>query len=349
MKKMNLISKIFFNIFVIIFGITTIGSDIALANAGAITAFLGQSTQQIINDGSSESIIMNFSDFSSIKELQNHASDITAQVTEEGAVLLKNDNNALPLSSGAKVNLYSSSSVNYIYSGGGSSFAKKADFISLKEGLESSNFQVNQDLWNWYAENPSYFGDHTSNTSSDKAAYTIKDAKWDDINTAAKSNEAEAAIFVLSRYGTEATDLKFTGGSATDYSNGNYLELSPTEIDVLKNLKALKDAGKISKIIVLLNSVNQVECDYINDPAYGIDAVLWVGIGGTSGTLGIGRILSGEVSPSGKLTDTYWTSHHYNPVYANFGSYDNEGEVLSTANGGKSNSYVVFQEGIYLG
>ena len=349
MKKMNLISKIFFNIFVIIFGITTIGSDIALANAGAITAFLGQSTQQIINDGSSESIIKNFSDFSSIKELQKHASDITAQVTEEGAVLLKNDNNARPLSSGAKVNLYSSSSVNYIYSGGGSSFAKKADFISLKEGLESSNFQVNQDLWNWYAENPSYFGDHTSNTSSDKAAYTIKDAKWDDINTAAKSNEAEAAIFVLSRYGTEATDLKFTGGSATDYSNGNYLELSPTEIDVLKNLKALKDAGKISKIIVLLNSVNQVECDYINDPAYGIDAVLWVGIGGTSGTLGIGRILSGEVSPSGKLTDTYWTSHHYNPVYANFGSYDNEGEVLSTANGGKSNRYVVYQEGIYLG
>ena len=349
MKKMNLISKIFFNIFVIIFGITTIGSDIALANAGAITAFLGQSTQQIINDGSSESIIMNFSDFSSIKELQAHASAITSKVTEEGAVLLKNDNNALPLSSGAKVNLYSSSSVNYIYSGGGSSFAKKADFISLKEGLESSNFQVNQDLWNWYAENPSYFGDHTSNTSSDKAAYTIKDAKWDDINTAAKSNEAEAAIFVLSRYGTEATDLKFTGGSATDYSNGNYLELSPTEIDVLKNLKALKDAGKISKIIVLLNSVNQVECDYINDPAYGIDAVLWVGIGGTSGTLGIGRILSGEVSPSGKLTDTYWTSHHYNPVYANFGSYDNEGEVLSTANGGKSNRYVVYQEGIYLG
>ena len=349
MKKMNLISKIFFNIFVIIFGITTIGSDIALANAGAITAFLGQSTQQIINDGSSESIIMNFSDFSSIKELQSYASAITAQVTEEGAVLLKNDNNALPLTSGAKVNLYSSSAVNYIYSGGGSSFAKKADFISLKEGLESANFQVNQDLWNWYAENPSYFGDHTSNTSSDKAAYTIKDAKWDEINTAAKSNEAEAAIFVLSRYGTEATDLKFTGGSATDYSSGNYLELSPTEIDVLKNLKALKDAGKISKIIVLLNSVNQVECDYINDPAYGIDAVLWVGIGGTSGTLGIGRILSGEVSPSGKLTDTYWTSHHYNPVYANFGSYENEGEVLSTANGGKSNRYVVYQEGIYLG
>ena len=349
MKQLNLAAKIFLNIFVIIFGITSVGSDIALANAGAITAFLGQSTQEIVNDGESEAIIKNFSDYSSIADLKEAANAITSQVTEEGAVLLKNDNNALPLSQGAKVNLYSSSSVNYIHSGGGSSFAKKSDFIDLKTGLENASFKVNESLWNWYAENPTYFGDHVSNTSSDKASYAINDVKWEDITTNAKSDEAEAAIFVLSRYGTEATDLMYAGGSYTDYTNGNYLELSPTEIDVLKNLKALKDAGKVSKIIVLLNSVNQVECDYINDPAYGIDAVLWVGIGGTAGTLGVGKILSGEVSPSGKLTDTYWLSHHYNPVYANFGSYDNAGQVLSSANGGKSNRYVVYQEGIYNG
>lgn len=349
MKQISLAAKIFLNIFVIIFGITSVGSDIALANAGAITAFLGQSTQEIVNDGNSEAIIKNFSDYSSIAELKDAANAVTAKVTEEGAVLLKNENNALPLSSGAKVNLYSSSSVNYIHSGGGSSFAKKSEFINLKTGLESANIQVNEALWNWYSSNDTYFGDHVSNTSSDKASYAIKDAKWEDITTDAKNNEAEAAIFVLSRYGTEATDLKYSGGSLTDYSHGNYLELSPTEIDVLTNLKKLKDEGKISKIILLLNSVNQVECDYIDDPAYGIDAVLWVGIGGTAGTLGVGRILSGAVSPSGKLTDTYWLSHHYNPVYANFGSYDNAGLVLSTANGGKSNRYVVYQEGIYNG
>ena len=349
MKALSIASKIFLNIFVIIYGITSVGSEIALANAGAITAFLGQSTQQIINDGESEAIIKNFSDFTSIKDLKEQANKVTSEVTEEGAVLLKNDNNALPLTNGAKVNLYSSSSVNYIYSGGGSSFAKKSDFITLKEGLEDSNFKVNEGLWNWYSENDTYFGDHVSNTSSDKASYAIKDAKWADITTDAKNAEAEAAIFVLSRYGTEATDLKFSGGSATDYSHGNYLELSPTEIDVLTNLKALKDAGKVSKIIVLLNSVNQVECDYINDPAYGIDAVLWVGVGGTAGTRGIGKILSGEVSPSGRLTDTYWLSHHFNPVYANFGSFDNQGGVISSANGGKSNRYVVYQEGIYNG
>ena len=349
MRKLNLASRIFLNIFVIIFGITSVGSNIAMANAGAITAFLGQTTQLVIDDGSGEVIIRNFSDYSSIAELKEQANRITASVTEEGAVLLKNKNNALPLSQGAQVSLYSSSSVNYIHSGGGSSFAKKSEFITLKEGLESAGLQVNQELWNWYSENTSYFGDHVSNTSSDKASYAINDAAWEDITTSAKNNSAEAAIFVLSRYGTEATDMKFSGGSASDYSNGDYLQLSPTEKDVLKHLKELKDSGKISKIIVLLNSVNQVQCDYINDSAYGIDAVLWVGIGGTAGTMGIGRILSGEVSPSGKLTDTFWTSHHYNPVYANAGDYKNSGEVLSSANGGKSNSYVVYQEGIYNG
>ena len=350
MKKIVLANKISLNILFFLFSAATVGGEIALDNAGAITAFLGQQTQITIQDpNQSDVIIRNFSDFSSIAELKENAIDVTTRVTEEGAVLLKNENNALPLTKGAKINLYSSSSVNYIYSGGGSSFAKKSDFVTLKEGLERAKFQVNQDLWDWYKDNPSYFGDHTTNTSSDAAKYTINDARWDDISTSSKNNTAEAGIFVLSRYGTEATDLKFTGGSATDYSSGNYLELSPKEIDVLTNLKKLKQEGTIDKIIVLLNSVNQVECDYIDNEAYDIDAVLWVGEGGTAGTIGVGKILSGEVSPSGRLTDTYWKSHHYNPVYANFGSYDNKGEVISTSNGGKSNRYVVYQEGIYAG
>lgn len=326
MQNLKLASKISLNILSVLFGVVIVGSEIALNNAGAITAYLGQTSQQIINDSSqSEVIIKNFSDYSSIDELKTNAKNVTSKVTEEGAVLLKNKNNALPLSNNAKVNLYSSSSVNYIYSGGGSSFAKRSEFISLKDGLEQAGLQVNNELWSWYSENTSYFGDHTSNTSSDAAKYTINDANWSEIATPAKESQAEAAIFVLSRYGTEATDLKFTGGSPTDYNHGNYLELSSKEIDVLKNLQQLKAIGKISKIIVLLNSVNQVECDYINDNQYDIDAVLWVGEGGTSGTIGIGNILSGKVSPSGKLTDTYWKSHHYNPVYANFGSYTNQG------------------------
>ena len=125
-----------------------------------------QQTQITVTDpNQSDVIIKNFSDFGSIADLKANAIDVTTRVTEEGAVLLKNKNNALPLTKGANINLYSSSSVNYIYSGGGSSFAKKSDFITLKEGLERTGFNVNKDLWNWYKDNPSYFGDHTTNTN----------------------------------------------------------------------------------------------------------------------------------------------------------------------------------------
>ncbi len=347
MKLIN-ISKITINVAAILFGLTYVGSGIASDNAGAITAFLGQSTQERTERDDDASNIYYFSNYTSISDLKDDAKDVTSRITEEGATLLKNSNNALPLSSGAKINLYSSSSVNYVFSGGGSSLAKRAENISLKEGLERSNFQVNEGLWKWYSDNTQYFGDHKSSTSSDGASYKIADAKWDQIGND-KNASAEAGIFVLSRYGTEATDQKNSGGDLNDYSNGNYLELSPTEKDVLKGMKALKVSGKLNKIIVLLNSANQVQCDYIDDPEYGIDAVLWVGEGGSSGTVGIGRILSGAVSPSGKLTDTFFKKHYYNPVYANFGNYKNSGSPLSSANGGKSNSYVVYQEGIYNG
>lgn len=190
LKKLNFISKIYANVMVVVMGVVIACSNIALDNAGAITAFLGQANQEIIQNSNSDiDTLYHPSDYESIEQLKENAKNITSKITEEGAVLLKNSNNALPLSNGAKINLYSSSSVNYIYSGGGSSFAKNSEFISLKEGLESSGFVVNADLWNWYSANKQYFGDHTTNTSSDAAKYTINDAKWSDISTASKNNE----------------------------------------------------------------------------------------------------------------------------------------------------------------
>lgn len=348
MKLVN-IGKIVANITTLIFGITLVGGNIALANEGAITSFLGQSNQVREDNGGDGENIYYFSDYTSISDLQDDAKEVSSRTTQEGAVLLKNKGNALPLTKDAKVNLYSSSSVNFIHSGGGSSYAKNSEYVSLKDGLTKNGFKVNEDLYSWYANNKQYFNNHTSSTSSDAAHYEIRDAKWDQIDKNAREKEAEAGIFVLSRYGTEASDLKFANSSGTGYTNGNYLELSPSEKDVLKNLKALKAAKKISKIVVLLNSVNQVQCDYIDDPEYDIDAVLWVGIGGSNATDGIAKVLNGTVNPSGKLTDTYFKKHYFNPVYANFGNYKNQGTVISTANSGKSNSYVVYQEDIYNG
>lgn len=351
MKRVyKIIIKAVANVFAILFGVILVGGNILMSPdvAGPINDMLGIRTQEKVNSSEGKDTQYYKSEFESIAQLKESAHKVVADITAEGAVLLKNDGDALPLAAGKKVNLYSINSVNYIFQGGGSSYAKRADTVSLKDGLEMAGLDVNDDLWNWYtqnANNANYAADHNSNTSSDAASYSINDVPWAEIGSA-KNAEAEAGIFVLSRYGTEATDPYMSGGSTSDATNGNYLELSPREKTVLKGMKALKAEGKLNKIIVLLNSANQVQCDYIDNEEYGIDAVLWVGEGGASGTVGIGRILTGE-SPSGRLTDTYWNKHYYNPVYANFGDYENGGVDLGF--GRKSNKYIVYQEGIYNG
>ena len=362
-KKLKFWSKLATNITAIVCAVCITGGNILLSPdvAGQLNSLLNVSTQVIESDNASSKNTTYFNTkYTSIQDLHEDIGETITRISEEGCVLLKNDNNALPLTSTAKVNLYSSSSVNYVYSGGGSSWNGHAEFTDLKAGLESAGLVVNEDLWNFYQENKSYSGAHNSTTGSDAASYQINDASWDALPEDAKEAEAEAGIFVLSRYGTEGTDPYFSGGAVsnfnknlaipedhTDTTNGDYLSLSPNEISVLKGMKALKDSGKLDKIIVLLNSANQVQCDYINNPEFGIDAILWVGEGGSTGTVAIGRILTGQVNPSGRLTDTYWVNHAYNPVYANFGEYKYTGETMP--GGTKSQSYVVYQEGIYNG
>lgn len=94
-----------------------------------------------------------------------------------------------------------------------------------------------------------------------------------------------------------------------------------------------------------MNTANPVQRDFVNDANYGIDAMLWCGDLGSTGANAIADILVGNLNPSGKLSDTFWTKHYYNPVYANWGAYNYTGSVSS----GNSNIYVAYQEGIYNG
>ena len=113
----------------------------------------------------------------------------------------------------------------------------------------------------------------------------------------------------------------FEDATGTDGQDGDYLRLSATEQSVLKGLAGLKKSGGIKKIIVLLNTANQIESEFIYDSDYAIDAALWVGHVGISGFNAVGDIVAGKVNPSGHLSDTYWMKHSYNPVNYNFGEF----------------------------
>ena len=359
-KRLKFVSGIVANASAVLLGVAAAGTVMLYENVGNVNSMLNIKTQEIVqaeDDGVGRDNMYWKSDYSSIKSLQSAIMDKMAEVTAEGAVLLKNEKNALPLTSSAGVSLFSASSVNIIYSGGGSSSCASRDdgatskgdgeTYDLKAALEKENFKINSGLWDFYAANKDkYIVWQTSTTRANAAAFTVHEAPWSALPSA-KTEKAEAAIFVISRFGTEGTDVPINKTSDSQLTNGNYLELSPEEKDVLSNLKAQKDAGTFDKIVVLMNTAVPVQCDFVDDEAYGVDALMWIGMPGSSGTLGIAELLSGKKNPSGRLTDTFWTKHLYNPVYANWGATAYPGDGLPY--GTRSNSYVVYQEGIYNG
>ena len=117
MKKfLSFISKVFLVIFTFLFGVINVGGQMAQANAGVISNFLGQDGFNMVKDetvGADEELDTQYykSAFESVKEVKASGEAYTQKVMEEGAVLLKNTNNALPLASTDKISLFSASSV----------------------------------------------------------------------------------------------------------------------------------------------------------------------------------------------------------------------------------------------
>ena len=140
-------------------------------------------------------------------------------------------------------------------------------------------------------------------------------------------------------------------------TGGDYLRLCKEEMELLQNLKDLKDQGVFKKIIVLLNSSSTLQLDFIDE--YDIDAVVWTGNLGINGLPAVTDILAGKVNPSGRIVDTFLKDNHSSPAMVNYDAfpYTNAAQLdlafaqNNTAPGiEKCNmNYVVYQEGIYVG
>ena len=287
--------------------------------------------------------------------------DVCTRTEAEGAVLLKNENNALPLQAGAKVSLFSHSSVDMIYGGTGSGSVNTSTAPNLRKALESAGAEVNSTLWTFYntGNGASYKRSVPALSScAAKGDYSINEVPVSVLTgetglTDTFAQYGDAAIFVLARSGGEGLDLATT--TCTDAgTNGDYLSLSDNEKDTLKLMKQYKDQGIFSRIIVLLDSSNAVNCLFLDDPDYGIDACLWIGGVGAYGNNAVGQILMGQTNPSGRLADTYLYNNFTAPSLYNHGdcTYTNAREMgLTETNDDLQTNvnYVVYQEGIYVG
>ena len=347
-----------------------VGNIIANQYATTLNVALNASTYKIIKGETTGDTEYFKKGFASDEEREAYEAELCATVEAEGAALLKNENNALPLASGAKVSLFGHGSVDLMYGGTGSGSVDTSKAPNLKDALEAQGITINQTLWDLYKSDSmmSKYSRMTPASISDtleaNTQYAVNEAPWSALSSAESSfaEYGDAAIVVLSRSGGEGADLP-SGANGTNDSwisgqegDGNYLALSAEEIELLQNLKALKDNGTFKNIIVLINSSNAIELDFLN-PAicgedYGIDAAMWIGDVGQTGINGVGQLLSGAVTPSGSLVDTYLYDNMANPAMYNFytQAYPNAAEYnLLTEGADVQGMYSVYQEGIYLG
>lgn len=306
-----------------------------------VAAFVGGTFWELKNEDSDANYFTG--DFVDTEEMIDYGLVLCQRVEQEGAALLINENHALPLDSGASVSCFSTSSVNLVYGGTGSGNIDASTADNLKTALEKAGFRVNQTLWDFYLTGPGKDYARSGGTGVGLAATAVAEAPWSVYTDEVKDSFAsygDAAIVVLSRVGGEGADL--------EYQQSNYLALSDTEREMLEQVAALKADGTFGKIIVLINSANALQVDFLKDNDYDVDACLWIGDVGIAGINAVSEILAGYVNPSGSLVDTYCYDNYSSPAMQNFTPITYEGYTEGVIPSNAS-TYMIYQEGIYVG
>lgn len=285
-----------------------------------------------------------------------NAQEVNLKLAEEGFVLLKNENAALPMNKGARISVFSKNSVNLSYGGSGSGGFDTSNNKDLYESLNDAGFVTNPTLKNFYESSQS--GPVRTANSSDLdngdnqkiATAETPQNKYTDAVKNSYADYSDAALVVITRIGGEGFDLpRYQGNSEGAVSpDSHYLELDQNEIDLLT---AVTD-GTFKRVVVVFNTPSSFEATFLKDSAYAafadkIDAAVWIGFTGSNGITALGEILNGDVNPSGRLVDTWAADFTKNPSFVNFGT----GCLPDTTDKYDGGMYysVDYEEGIYVG
>lgn len=337
-------------------GLTTLTASLLTVSVAAgpvvdsyrtdIDKFLGTKSSAMVTDSTDEDLYTYKSDYSSTTELLDSIEDLGERMSEEGTVLLKNENNALPLSKDEtqKLSLLGFSSYYPVQGGDmGSSLNENkgtdADTVDFVEALDAKGFKINEDLHDLYKSLESEFKTEVNMWGNIMEYYHITAPATDGV-FASKEPSQEKMDSVDDKWKDSMDDynvmLVTIGRSSTE--NGTYLPgvdgvdasqnlnqtdplgLSDDERDLINAAVAEKENNG-GKVIVMLNNANAMEIDEIKNND-GVDAIMEIGFPGGYGFYGVADILSGEANPSGHLTDTYAVTNANSPAAQNFGNYE---------------------------
>lgn len=334
-----------------------------------IDKFLGTKSTKLVTENSDGTDLYTFkSDYTSTSDLLHGIQDVGERMSEEGSVLLKN-NGALPLTKDEtqKITLLGFSSYYPVQGGDmGSSFVENtgtdADTVDMVGAFKAKGFGLNQTVADMYeALQPTFKSEvqswggtieynhitapSTTGVFSSKepsqAALDGQNAAWKD-----SMNDNNVMIVTIARGASENGSYNPGTAGVDPTQNLNQtdpLGLSDDERDLI-NAAVTAKAANGGKVIVLLNNASAMEVQEIQDND-GVDAILQVGLPGGYGFYGVADILSGDVNPSGHLTDTYAVKNANSPAAQNFGDLQ-----WTNANPDiKMNDAIVEAENIYIG
>lgn len=233
--------------------------------------------------------------------------DTAAKMVSEGIVMLKNENNALPLDADKEVAVFGRIQFHYYKSGTGSGgMVNVTKVVNILDGLIDNGVKVNEKLLDtyrkWDKENPFDLGEGWGGEP-----WSQKEMPLDEGLVKETAKSCETAIVIIGRTAGEEQDNRLEAGS--------YL-LSDDEIAMLTVVRE-----NFKKVVLLLNVGNIIDMTDINRIAP--DAVLYVWQGGMTGGKGTADVLTGKISPSGKLPDTIAYKASDYPSDANFGREEN--------------------------
>lgn len=281
-------------------------------------------------------------------DLKGHA-EVTRASATEGMILLKNEQNALPLPDKIqKIAAYGTTSYDFIAGGTGSGDVNEAYTISLVQGMENAGYKLDTELKAQYEK---YMADEKAKQPKDNnpAAVFFNHPRVGEFvpeaaDLARKAKETDIALITIGRSSGEFQDRKIEGD----------FDLTANEQALIKNVsEAFHKEGK--KAIVILNIGGVIEtASWKNYP----DAILLAWQAGQEGGNSVADILSGKVNPSGKLTMTFPTSAISVPANKNFpdaSKIDLKEMIASFMGGGKQQSdrpnidFTNYEEDIYVG
>ena len=317
------------------------------------------------------------------EETSAKATELVNEITADGVVLAKDEDGILPVVSGSKLNVFGWASTNPCYGGTGSGALNTAYPVTdLLTGLHDAGIETNEELSKFYTD---YKADRPS-VGMVAQDWTLPEPNvnlyTDEMMENAKAF-SDTAMVVITRVGGEGADLPTDMASVVDgswirrvaqaygsdrgtaYYNGTYddslnegndwdkgdhfLQLSNREEDLLDLVTANFD-----NVILVYNGANAFQMDFLKDYPQ-IKGVLLCPGTGQSGFEGFGKVVSGEVNPSGRTVDTYVSNLKNAPWWNNFGDfkYTNTEELNSDSSffdpEGTTPSFVNYVEGIYVG